>query len=699
MMTPQLILDLNQEIIVDNFAGGGGASSGIEEALGRPVDHAINHDEWALGMHRINHTQTVHHGECVFDVDPAKIAGRRRVGFGWFSPDCKHFSKAKGGKPLDKKIRGLVLVILRWAAIRTRVITMENVEEIKTWGPLLKNGKPDKNHKGRTWLAFLAALGPGLDPDHPDIPEMLELLRGTITKEQLVKGFGYDIETREIRACDHGAPTIRKRLFMIARCDGRPIVWPAITHVPPDEARSKRLQPHRMIAECIDWDIPCPSIFLTPTQALRLNRQHKIKCNRPLKKATLRRIAAGVDRYVLKAAEPFIICLTHQGGDRVESVSEPAKTITGANRGEKALVDARLAPIISDANRPREERGAPANEPMRTLCAGVKGGHFQLVAGSMIEYHAPKRPNDQRAKPVDKPLPVQTTEPRFGLVATHLMKFQAESDGAPMDKPGPTITANSYVKKPGGAAPVGLCAASMVKFRGDPKTHAPGHPAEQPGHTQSAGGLHHALSACYMAQHNGGYNTNPGHPATDPSSTISAKGSQQQIVSAALSGYYGSEADGQAVTEPARTVTTKARYGLTQTEASNMMTDWQIAGARRVAKFLRSFGVKFEGEFAMVAGCVIWDIGMRMLKPRELFRAQGFREAYVIDRAWLVNPKTGEIREEKLTTADQIRMCGNSVSPPVARAITAANVPELAVWKIRDKQRFFSTRDRKPVFA
>lgn len=656
-MIPQLILDLNQEIIVDNFAGGGGASSGIEEALGRPVDHAINHDEWALGMHRINHPQTVHHGECVFDVDPAKIAGRRRVGFGWFSPDCKHFSKAKGGKPLDKKIRGLVFVILRWAAIRTRVITMENVEEIKTYGPLLKNGKPDPKHKGRTWLAFLAVLGPGLDPDHPDIPEMLELLRGTITKEQLVKGFGYDIETREIRACDHGAPTIRKRLFMIARCDGRPIVWPAITHVPPDEARSKRLQPHRMIAECIDWNIPCPSIFLTPTQALRLNRQHKIKCKRPLKKASLRRIAGGVDRYVLKAAVPFLLCLTHQGGDRVESVSAPAKTITGANGGEKALVDVRVAPIISDANRPREERCAPGNVPMRTLCAGVKGGHFQLVSPLMMQ-------------------------------KSHYSSHSAMVKGA-----------NEPMRTQASAQEHGIVAASMVKLRGDPKTHAPGHPAEQPGHTQSAGGLHHALSACYMAQHNGGYNTNPGHPATDPSSTISARGSQQQIVSAALSGYYGSETDGQAVTEPARTITSKARYGLTQTEASNMMTDWQIAGARRVAKFLRRFGVKFEGEFAMVAGCVIWDIGMRMLKPRELFRAQGFREAYVIDRAWLVNPKTGEIREEKLTTADQIRMCGNSVSPPVARAITAANVPELAVWNIRDKKRFLITRDRKAVLA
>src|SRR5579859_5448530 len=235
MIRDQFILDILDELIVDGFAGGGGASTGIEEALGRHVDHAMNHDENALGMHRINHPQTIHHCEDIFDVNPRRLTEGRRVGMGWFSPDCRHFSKAKGGKPLNKKIRGLAFVIFRWAAIRPRVIYMENVEEIQTWGPLLPDGKADPKHRGRTFKAFTDVLGKGIPADHPDIEEMLEVLRDEkgdngITREQLVRGFGYQVEWKELRACDYGAPTIRKRLFLIARCDGLPIIWPAPTH-------------------------------------------------------------------------------------------------------------------------------------------------------------------------------------------------------------------------------------------------------------------------------------------------------------------------------------------------------------------------------------------------------------------------------------------------------------------------------------
>lgn len=362
MIRTQFRLDLSEELIVDNFAGGGGASTGIEMALGRHVDHAINHDPHALGMHRINHPQTVHHCEDIYDVDPATITEGRKVGFAWFSPDCKHFSKAKGGKPLDKKIRGLCLVMLRWAAIRTRVMHMENVEEIRTWGPLDAQGKPDKKHMGRTWRAFLDALGKGVCPDHPDLPEMLSLLRGTITREQLIRGFGYHVEHRELRACEYGAPTIRKRLFMIARCDGRPVVWPERGDWNPRAKRLGRpLKEHRPIAECIDWRLPCPSIFLTREKARR------VRCKRPLAKNTLRRVAAGIDRYVLRSKKPFIVSLTHEGGERIEPITEPARTVTGAHRGEKALC---VPVMVNTANSKTTGRGPNvwgADEALRTV--------------------------------------------------------------------------------------------------------------------------------------------------------------------------------------------------------------------------------------------------------------------------------------------------------------------------------------------
>lgn len=648
-------MDVMDELCVDGFAGGGGASTGIELALGRHVDHAMNHDENALGMHRINHPQTIHHCEDIFDVNPRHLTEGRRVGMGWFSPDCRHFSKAKGGKPLSKKIRGLAFVIFRWADIRTRVIYMENVEEIQTWGPLLPNGKADPKHKGRTFQAFIDVLGNGIPADHPDIEEMLAVLKdekgdNSITREQLVRGFGYHVERRELRACNYGVPTIRKRLFLIARCDGMPIVWPAPTHAAPELAKSLKLKPWRTIAECIDWSIPCNSIFLTKQEA-RL-----AKCKRPLANATLRRIAKGVDRYVLKAARPFIVSLTHQGGDtRVESVDEPTKVITGAQRGEKAFVDASLAPFIEEESNASNERVMPADEPMRTLCAQVKGGHFGLAAANLVKFR--------------------------GNPETH-------GKAPDMNEPAHTVSA--------GGQHHGLVAASLTQFHSSHKGAHDGdnrnHSLEKQLPTQDASNRF-GLTTAYLAQHNGGFNTNPGHGADEPASTISGTGSQQQIVTAKLGGlnlYYGSEAEGQALDEPLRTVTAKPRFGLTEADAASSLLPHQIAGARRVAQFLREHGVQFEGEFATVCGFVIWNLAMRMLESRELFRAQGFSDEYVIDRAWLVHPKTGEIKVVNLTKTQQIRMCGNSVCPPIACALVAANSPELSAWQAGERKKYFA---------
>ncbi|MEO1575546.1 MAG: DNA cytosine methyltransferase, partial [Pseudomonadota bacterium] len=288
-------LPLAGELVVDNFAGGGGASIGIERGIGRPVDIAVNHDELAIAMHEANHPHTTHYRESVWDVDP-RVVCNGPVGLAWFSPDCTHFSRARGAVPAKKEIRGLAWVVLRWAAlVRPRVIMLENVPEFATWGPLTRkrgranHPRPCKFRQGLTfdrWRAQLEALG-------------------------------YQTDVRELVACDYGAPTIRKRLFMVARCDGLPIAWPEPTHGPG-------LLPYRTAAECIDWSVPCPSIF---------------ERKRPLAEATLRRIAAGLKRYVLESALPFIVPITHtKGGNMAHSIDEPLRTITTARGGEFVLV-------------------------------------------------------------------------------------------------------------------------------------------------------------------------------------------------------------------------------------------------------------------------------------------------------------------------------------------------------------------------
>ncbi len=675
MIRPQLILDLNPELIIDNFAGGGGASTGIELALGRHVDHAVNHSREALGMHRINHPQTIHHCEDVFDIDPETICEGRPVGLCHNSPDCKHFSKAKGGKPLDKRIRGLVLVMLKWAKYGARVMTMENVEEIVTWGPLKKvrkNGKvdwyADPEHKGRTWHAFLDILSTGIDPNHPDLPEILEVLGGYITEEDCVRGFGYAYEAREIRACDQGTPTIRKRLFMIARRDGRPIVWPAPSHAPKDSGSG--LPAYRTIAECIDWELPTPSIFLSRGEAKRW------RCKRPLAKATMRRIAKGVDRYVLKAKQPFIVSLTHQGGDRVEPVTEPSMTVTGAHRGEKALV----SPFLTEHANASIQRNMPMDEPGRTACAQVKGGHFALVAGTLVHTaHGDQDKNGKRrgrgAHDLGESMPSALGSSDCALAAAGLVKLRGnvETHSRPQSAGEPLETISA------GGTHHGLFAASIVREFGQ----SVGQPADAPAPTVlPAGQGKTRVLACYLAQHNGGEvgHQTVGHDARDPFSTISQKGSQQQVVVANLGAYYGTDQDVR-LDQPGHTVTTKDRFPLVESTLVSPMTADQIAGALRVAAFLRAHGVVFEGTYATVDGYVIVDIGMRMLTPRELFRAQGFSDGYVIDRAWVVDTHTGNIEEIRLTKEQQIRMCGNSVCPQVMRDIVRCNVPELGVWK------------------
>lgn len=410
-------------LIVDNFAGGGGASTGMAWALGRSVDIAINHDHDAIAMHSANHPDTLHYCESVFDVDPVQATAGKPVALAWFSPDCKHFSKAKGTKPVNKEIRGLAWVTIRWAMkVRPRVIMLENVEEFKTWGPLIQCPVTDAMHpcperKGETFNAFVSMLSTGIDADHPALTECIETL-GLLDSAKLIKGLGYNVEFRELRACDYGAPTIRKRLFMIARCDGQPIVWPEPTHGAPDSeaVKSGKLLPWRTAAECIDWSLPCKSIF---------GRK------KPLAENTLRRIAKGIQRFVIDAKEPFIV---------------PS--------------DVQLAPFITEHANASSQRNMPVDEPLRTICAQVKGGHFAVVQPVLAAANICRQFGNSIGHAIDDPLgTVMAGTDKSQLITSHMIKLRGTNIGFPMDEPAHTITA--------GGLHLGEVRAFFIKYYGN----------------------------------------------------------------------------------------------------------------------------------------------------------------------------------------------------------------------------------------
>lgn len=485
------------ELIVDNFAGGGGASTGILWATGRSPDIAINHDPEAVAMHAANHRETAHLCQNVWKADPREVVGGGQVGLAWFSPDCKHFSKAKGGRPVKRNIRDLAWVVVHWAKLaRPRVIAIENVEEFKDWGPLVEaaGGKlvPCPLQRGLTFRRWVREL----------------------------RKLGYAVEWRELRACDYGAPTIRRRLFLVARCDGQPIIWPAPTHGPGKI-------PYRTAADCIDWSIPCPSIFARA---------------RPLAEATLRRIARGIQRYVIDAAEPFIVPVTHAGDSRVQPIGEPLRTVTCAQRGEHALV----TPFLS-----------------------------RYFGGSV-------------GQSIGGPAPTATEENKTALVAAFMAQHNGGMVGHPADKPLSTIVQRGTTQA--------LVTSNLVKLKG---TCRDGQPVDRPMPTIQAGGWHIGEVRAFLVK-------------------------------------YFETAVGQSLRQPLHTVSTRDRFGLVTVQGQ----DYQIV-----------------------------DIGMRMLTPRELFRAQGFQDNYIIDP---------EFNGRPLTKTAQIRMCGNSVCPQVAAAVIAANLDAAA---------------------
>lgn len=392
---------INGELIVDNFAGGGGASTGIELATGYSVDIAINHDPEAIRMHKANHPYTKHYCEDVWQVDPVKACNGHPVGLAWFSPDCKHFSKAKGGKPKDKFIRGLAWVACRWAGlVRPRVIMLENVEEFKTWGPLNRGHHPIKSKQGKTFEKFV----------------------------QQLTDLGYEVQFKELIAADYGAPTMRKRFFMIARCDGKPIVWPEPTHAPADSEKVKAglLKPYVGAYTQIDFSLPCPSIFDTSEE---IKEKYGIRAVRPLAQKTMDRIARGVKKFILENPEPFIVPIGY-----------------GERKGQQ--------PRIHDIE-----------NPLPTI---VSSGKHYLCAPALIQYHSETTKDEVRGQTIEDPIMTVDGSNRYGLVASTLIQMNNHCDGRDIRKPIPTITA--------GDGHFGEMRAFLIKYYGD----ATGQDIEKP---------------------------------------------------------------------------------------------------------------------------------------------------------------------------------------------------------------------------
>lgn len=601
---------LLNELIVDNFAGGGGASIGIELATGRPVDIAINHDEDAIAMHKVNHPCTTHYQEDVFAINPEEVTSGRPVGIAWFSPDCKHFSKAKGGKPVEKKVRGLSWVILRWAMskVSPRCIFMENVEEIKTWGPLVEiDGKmrPDRTREGETFNGFIAMLTDGIDKAHPAFMEACEFLKIDPNCEQgdkLANGLGYKVDYKVLKACDYGAPTKRKRFYMVARRDGLPIVFPKPTH-----GVGERLKPYRTAAECIDWSIPCPSIF-SRKKALAVNTQ--------------KRIARGLDKFVLKNPRPFIMEMNFQNA--AQDPKKPMTTQTTANH--HYLITPEIVRIGQTGS---ENRASGANEPLRTIC--VKNEHclatpiltkfqqnslgqlperpldtvmagatrFGTVMPSILQYHSEQTKGEVRGQQADEPIMTIDTQPRYGINACYISKYFSgeKQKGANIEEPLPTVTGidhNAVVESH-------LC---VLRKNTDCK------PLDEqlPTLTTSAG--HFAQVVTYIQK-------------LDSTQDLKNWNKVRDL----LNKYAG--------------------YSIKEDEILIL----EINGVQHF----------------------IADIGMRMLKAKELKLAQGFPEDYIID----IEPYIGK----KYSEAKQIARLGNAVCPQVATALIRANCADMAYRK------------------
>ncbi|MEH4266500.1 DNA cytosine methyltransferase [Klebsiella aerogenes] len=649
---------MNREIIVDNFAGGGGASTGIELAIGRSVDIAINHDPNAVAMHTTNHPDTLHYCESVYSVRPKVATAGRRVGLAWFSPDCRHFSKAKGAKPVEKAIRGLAWIVIRWALdVGPRVMMLENVEEFKTWGPLLAaEMRPDPERVGETFRAFVGILTTGIPVNHPALAECCEFLELSPDSDQakrLIAGLGYDVDYRELRACDYGAPTIRKRFFMVMRRDGQPIVWPVATHGDPKspEVISGKLAPWRTTAECIDWSIPAPSIF---------DRK------KPLAENTLRRIARGVQRFVIESASPFIVKCNHTSTKtsydcfRGQALSEPLQTITKTHG--YAIAVPHLTKFRTGAT------GQPVTEPVPTVTAGMSrcpggNGHaLGVVEAAITPFLAGNGGSEYQAKPrpLDKPAHTILKESRACVVAPVIARQFGSSIGHRADDPSATITA-------GGGGKSQLVSAFLAKHYGGNYT-GPGVGLDEPTHAVTTVD-HHAVVAAHLMVNNTGH---PGGSVESPAHTVTT-GNHHAVVASHLVKLRGTCRDGQRTDAPMPTITAGGQH-VGEVETTLAVEHYDEQRAQQVLAFLKEYCGADNTGLVEIAGITyrIVDIGMRMLQPHELYRAQGFPEWYIIDQ---------DYRGVKYAKDKQVARCGNAVPPPFAEALVRANLPEMCLKK------------------
>lgn len=636
---------INGELIVDNFAGGGGASTGIEMATGISVDIAINHDPEAIRMHKANHPNTKHYCESVWDVDPVKACKGHPIGLAWFSPDCKHFSKAKGGKPVEKKIRGLAWIVLKWAAlVRPRVIMLENVEEFQTWGPCVPKRDKETGRilvrlpDGGTRVAEPGeAVGVGLQVFEPD-PKR----KGATYKRwrQQLERLGYEIETKELVAADYGAPTMRKRFFMIARCDGRPIVWPEPTHAPSDSEAVKAglLKPYVGAYTQIDFSRPCPSIF---DSAGEIKEKYGIRAVRPLAPKTMERIARGLKKFVIDNAEPFIVQVNHSGSDwnycknmneplpvitskhgfgivepymvqigqtgftadRSKDVREPLTTIVSKN--EHCLIEPKLAPYIS-VNR-ENQSGSTVEEPINTI---TSLNQHMLMTPTLIQYHSETAAGEVRGQTITDPIMTVDGSNRYGLVTSFLHKYYDggyKGAGESMENPLPTVTSIDHNS---------VVTANLIQMN----NHCDGRDITQPIPTITAGDGHFGEVRAFLVK------------------------------------YYG-QGTGQDVKEPLDTIPTHDRFGLVTIQG----VDYQIV-----------------------------DIGLRMLEPKELYGCQGFPEDYIIDR---------DCTGKAYPRSEQVKRCGNAVCPPIPAALVRANLLELCIAERTPNMRIAAGRGGQLRFA
>ena len=615
------------EIIVDNFAGGGGASTGIEIATGRLVALAVNHDPAAILMHRTNHPYTEHFQASVWDIDPKAVCRGRPVGLAWFSPDCKHFSKAKGAALVDRKIRGLAWITLRWAAtVRPRVIILENVEEFQTWGPVRK-GKPVKRLAGTTFRKF--------------IDQLTEL--------------GYTVEYRELIAADYGAPTSRKRFYLVARCDGKPIVWPKPTH---SKTGADGLPKWRSAAEIIDWSLSCPSVFASKAEIME---RYGLKAVRPLAKNTMRRVIRGVDKFTIRSGKPFIVPTGYgerKGqAPRVHDIDAPVPTIVGT--GKENLCRPLLAPVTvtNTSNSVGGTVGAPVHTvttagnqmlvtPFLAECNHSGGGHIApvtdahktitakhtggIVAPALIQYHT-EQTEHVRASGLGTPINTVDASNRYGLTCANLVEYY--TGGRPLDVQDPLHTVTSHDRE-------AVVAAHIAKYYGGVVGEKVGEPLP----TVTAID-HNAVCAAHVVKFKG---DNVGTPPSEPLQTVTASAGKERACSGGT-------------------------FAVCKAYLAKIRSGDDLGHWPEIRALLNEFcGYTLADDEVLlleINGVLYYiaDIGLRMLSPRELYNAMGFPPDYIIDRDYLGN---------EYKKSAQVARCGNAVCPPVASALVRANLPE-----------------------